>query len=151
MKKVLILLVCIIAGATIVPAKTVVPVKPQGASIGPKITIEIEIGRRKRDCKGLGICKISIDGKVTNWENEPSRARAVAWMEGGKLRVEFDKNTIESGTFQTFFAGDYFKMEEEFDLPAEVASALGISSYTIKTGNYPFAQSSEGNILPVTF
>lgn len=151
MKKVLILLVCIIAGTAIVPAKTVVPVEPQGASIGPKITIEIEIGRRKRECKGLGICNVSIDGKVINWGSEPSKARAVAWIEGGNLRVEFDKNTIESGTFQTFFASDYFKMEEEFDLPAEVASALGISSYTIKAGTYPFAQSAERNILPVTF
>ena len=71
-------------------------------------------------------------------------------MENGKLRMELNRNSLDSGTFSTYFGSGTFKMEEEFTLSAEAAAALGVSSYTIKAGTYTVSSESGSNTLSLS-
>ena len=117
---------------------------------GPKIVICIEIGRKRKGCTGFGICGIEIGVELSVPEN--NKVKANAWIDGGTLRVEFDKSTLTSDTYQTYFKSGVFKIEEDVDLASEVANALGISAYTIRAGEYNLAQlKTNPNMLTATF
>ena len=117
---------------------------------GPKVSICFEIGRKSRQCKGIGICSFQIDlGMVAPGEN---RVKANAWIESGRLNVSIDKTTLESNTYNTYFESGTFRMEENFELPKEVATAIGVNAYTIRTGNFYIVQSGvDANTLLLTF
>jgi len=121
--------------------------------VGPVITISIELGRKSKDCKRIGICRISVES-IEN-QSGPSgenTATGTAWIENGKLKIEFDRSSMTDATYQTHFASGKVQLEEDYVLPADVTTALGVRSYTIKTGAYKTSQlMKEDNILPVTF
>jgi len=134
------------------PAKAI-PV-PQADGLGPKITIIIEIGRKSKGCARFGFCDISgsVDLRSQPAPNGENTATGTAWMENGKLKIEFDRASMTDATYQTHFGTGRFQLEEDYALSSDVASALGVKSYTIKTGNYTVPQSTgESNILAVTF
>lgn len=115
-----------------------------------KIVICIELGRKRKGCTGLGICDIDvyIDGRAIN----NNQVKADAWMEGGKLQVNFDKSSMSYETYQTYFGTGSFKMEEDFVLPPEIVTALGINSYTVRTGNYAISLSTtNSDVVSATF
>ncbi len=126
---------------------------PQSDGLGPKITLTIELGRKSKGCKRIGICDISLDG-IENKSGPTSKntATGTAWIEDGRLKMEFDRSSMTDATYQTHFGSGKFQLEEDFVLPSNVSAALGVRSYTIKTGVYTISQSmTEDNSLPVTF
>jgi len=125
----------------------------QKEEVGPKITISIELGKKSKGCLKIGICRISFEGieRQSGPVNE-NKAVATAWISNGKLQIEFDRSSMTDATYQTHFGSGQFQLEEDFVLPAEVAFALGVRSYTVKTGRYPLPQStSESTMIPVIF
>ena len=120
---------------------------------GPILHFRIQIGRPKKKCSGFGICLIKVEVEPAPPPvEERGTARATGWVEGGRLYLEFERNSIESTTLQTYFGSGTFRMEEDYTLPTEVASALGVSAYTIKAGSYPITASGpDSETLPVAF
>lgn len=149
MKKLFILLLTAVIALPAIPAQARPIPKSPGYDVGPIITITVEFGRRKKGCKGLGICDITIDWGDPEPLVAPS-GTGKAWMENGKLRMELNRNSLDSGTFSTYFGSGAFKMEEEFTLSAEAAAALGVSSYTIKAGTYTVSSESGSNTLSLS-
>ncbi len=146
MKKLLIILCITIFALPPVPIRANRINSASEGEVGPIITITLIIGRPKKNCAGFGICDFSIDWGVER--KVPSNSGSgKAWIENGKLHLELNRASIESGTFSTYFGSDAFKMEEEYTLPDEVCAALGISSYTIKAGNYTITSESGNNTL----
>lgn len=87
------------------------------------ITIGVDVGRRSKDCLGLGICSITIDISL--------RARTVpsiGSIEDGKLHLVFGRELPESG--------DEFVVEEDIELGHDAARGLGHNSVTLKRGVY---------------
>ena len=116
---------------------------------GPIIHLTIELGRPKKGCTGFGICKFKVDFSSAP---TPATANGRGWIENGKLNVEIDRNSIESNTFKTYFESGTFRMEEDFTLPDDAAAALGVSGYTIKSGNYIIRSAAkDANVLSMTF
>ena len=126
---------------------------PQSDEVGPKITITIELGRKSKDCKRIGICKIGLESiENQSGSTGENTATGTAWIENGKLKVEFDRSSMTDATYQTHFGSAKFQLEEDYVLSSEVAAALGVRSYTIKTGAYTIPRlQGESNTLPVTF
>ena len=134
-------------------AKNITPA-PSIDGRGPKIKITIEVGRKSKNCERVAFCGISLE---TNIELRVApigekTATGTAWMANGKLVIDFDRYTMTDATYQTYFASGNFIMEEDFELPADVAAALGVRAYTVKTGSYTVpALRSETNTFSVTF
>lgn len=132
-------------------AKAVIP--SQKDEVGPKITVIIEFGKKSKGCLKIGICRFTIEDiqRQSGPVNE-NTAQATAWINNGKLQLEFDRSSMTDATYQTHFGSGQFQLEEDFVLPTDVAFALGVRSYTIKTGRYSLPQStSESTMIPVIF
>jgi hypothetical protein len=123
------------------------------ASAGPIITIQFEIGRVSKGCHGLGICKIT-KARI-NW-NENSTPNIVippdvvygnASVEKGKLNLSLPKNGMTKETAADYFGGEFFIIEEDFELPKEICDALSIPSYTIIKGKYKISKAQLNYLL----
>jgi hypothetical protein len=99
------------------------------------ITINLELGRKSRDCGGFGICKASIDIELD----------LVGGMsdDGGNVVLTFDKANYER-QMNNQFKGNQFTLEEDFAFDANIARALGQSSITAKKGTYPVTKTASG-------
>ena len=88
-------------------------------------------------------------------QSEPTgenTATGTAWIENGKLKIDFDRASMTNATYQTHFGNGNFQLEENYALPPDVASALGVRSYTLQTGKYAVPQSSgESNSILLNF
>ncbi|MBC7774099.1 MAG: hypothetical protein H7246_01570 [Phycisphaerae bacterium] len=147
------LLTCAFILSTFAAKAKAIPI-PQSDGLGPKITIIIEIGRKSKGCARFGFCDItfSLDYRSAPAPNGENTATGSAWMENGKLKIEFDRASMTNATYQTHFGSGYFQLEEDYVLPSDLAQALGVKSYTVKTGKYAVPQStSENSTVPVTF
>ena len=126
---------------------------PPTDGLGPKIKIGVEFGRKSKGCARIGICRITFEGiEQQAGPNGENTASGTAWIENGKLKIDFNRASMTDATFQTHFGNGNFQLEEDYVLPAEVASALGVRSYIVRTGKYLLPQSNgESSNLPVTF
>ena len=154
MKKVLLFTLGILLFISELQANTIPRVeKPSAEKTGPILKINIHLGRIKKGCTGFGLCdvKVSIDWSSTPVEGEETGSGS-AWMENGKLNIALDRSTMSATTLNTYFDGGTFRMEEDYELPEEAATALGIKAYTIRTGNYAIQRSgADGATLKITF
>lgn len=152
MKKIFLLFLVAVLSCPAMPVQARPVSKTPGydVGVGPIITITVEFGRRKKGCKGLGICDVTVDWGDPEPMVGPSGS-GKAWMENGKLHMELNRSSIEPGTFSTYFGSGVFTLEEEFTLSEGVASALGIAGYTVKAGNYTVTSESGSSTLSLTF
>ena len=152
MKKVLIFILLAVMALPVIPVRASSGVVDCKEEVSATINVTVYLGRKKKNCTGFGICEVSVEwGFKPAPGNDPRVAAGTASIENGRLQIAFNRSSIESNTFQTYFGENMIKMEEDFVLPAEVIAALGVNSYTIKAGTYTIGQSSDSNIMPVLF
>jgi hypothetical protein len=116
--------------------------------VGP--ILSIEFGRRKFGCTKFGICHLKYDDSDSlsvNPKTARKSARGTASVVAGKLTVEFFRSSMNPDTYNTFFEGEVFIVEEDFPVPTDVTTVLGLGSYTIKAGVYPVTKLSNQNLL----
>lgn len=117
-------------------------------AVGP--IISVEIGRRKFNCTRFGFCRGNYDPNI-KIENLPApvenKVFGAGSVVGKKLSMEFYRSSMTANTYDTYFGGDNFIVEEDFELPDDVSTVLGIKSYTIKAGIYPLIVLDNNNIL----
>jgi len=89
---------------------------------GPTIVITIAVGRKKCDCCGFGICKISIDISL----GERTKLALIEKCE--KAEIEFLERPRK--------LGDVLYVDSDVELPKEAAYALGYDSISILRGEY---------------
>ncbi len=105
----------------------------KSGSIG--IGVDIQVGRRTKDCTGWGICGVKI-----RVETDPT---AFIKYDGGEgtlmLTISEDYVRQTQPDKLKYFAGQrQFVMEEDFVLPSDVCAKIGAkSNTTIKAGRYP--------------
>jgi hypothetical protein len=112
------------------------------ATSGPIINFQVQIGRKSCNCCGFGICHFTISSVRWNQTSasktsvNPQEAFGTATIEAGKLKLVIPKDAMTRETASKCMSGEFFTVEEDFDLSKDVCKELGISSYTIKKGKY---------------
>jgi len=150
-----LLLVAITAAAF---ASNTLPVCTENG-IRPKLTIHIEFGRKSKGCRGIGICRysweFSYEGEKPEGYSTPitgNTATGTAWIENGRLNVEFDRVSMTDATYQAYFSTGDFIIIDDFEVPQESVSLFGLKGYTIKAGQYEVpALRSDTNTFTVIF
>jgi hypothetical protein len=114
---------------------------PHGA-VSPDVTtrglvITVEIGRPSQDCRGFGICGITI-GPLASARSVPT---AALWV-NGRLQLNFLSETPEKA--------DLLTIEKDIVLDSATSRALGYEQVTLRAGEYPVDYSSNphGQVSP---
>jgi hypothetical protein len=79
-----------------------------------EVDVELDLGRKKKGCSGLGVCKITgTIGKKGVLEGSSVLGRAVA--ENGQITsITFYKASMNPKTLSTYFSGSHFVVGENF-------------------------------------
>lgn len=100
-----------------------------------KVHAIIRFGIITRQCKGKGICSVTVDGP--DMENEQCNyAKAILSYSDPNLTISIVKASVESCTRMEFFSSNFFEVEEAFVIPSVVSNLLGIEEHTIAPGRY---------------
>lgn len=103
------------------------------------ITVNIEVGRRSRNCKGFGVCSITISTDFTE-----RSASAIGALKGNQLHLDF---TTEPQDREKTLV-----IDEPITLDEETARALGTHALMILPGAYPvdYSQNPNGSVVLAT-
>lgn len=103
----------------------------------PVITAEVIFGSPKKNCAGIGICKVSpVDNVATSM---PCRSvpTEIVRIKRNSLRLRVPMDGLCANLIDRQFRLGRFKMEEAFDLPDWLVVQLQLPAAHIKTGSYP--------------
>lgn len=93
---------------------------------------------RLRDCRGVGICEISIDDQAG--ADCKCCINAFARIDGptGRLLLHLDPNSLSTAVRKQHFGGGSFTVETAYPLPEVVSTSLKLPQGTrIGRGTYP--------------
>lgn len=100
-----------------------------------KVHATIRFGIITKQCKGKGICTVTVDGP--DMANEQcNQVKAILSCSGPNLTISIAKANIRSCTRREFFSSDFFEVEEAFIVPPGVSNLLGIEDYIVAPGRY---------------
>lgn len=118
------------------------PLQSTESSVGA--TIEIELGRKKKGCAGLGICSFSASSNISGIM-ETGKVGANLTIESGSVTaIEFDKKSMSASTIKKYFSNGVFVVDETVK-----ESGDGFIMY-IDKGKYKLQPSSRGFLLEVS-
>ncbi len=96
-----------------------------------KITITLDWGRKRKNCRGFGICKISITVEK-NYSDKSSIYTATNF--DGRLGLILSEENLKD--IEEYFGGEMIILEEDYILPEELIKALQLKQKIIKKGKY---------------
>lgn len=103
----------------------------------PVITAEVIFGSPKKNCAGIGICKVSPVDNVTTVMPCRSVRTEVASIKRNSLRLRVPMDGLCANVLDRQFRLGRFKMEETFELPRWLVAQLQLAATHIKAGSYP--------------
>ncbi|MNY09248.1 hypothetical protein D3C86_1421550 [compost metagenome] len=104
----------------------------------PRLTIEVDFGRRSRGCTGFGVCSVVITLELNFF--------LATTNERGNLVLEANARGLEA--VRSHFGSNTITVEEDYKLSADVTKQLGLpSDYTIRAGRYTLAADGNGNYV----
>ena len=110
---------------------------------GPTVVIRVELGRKSKDCKGVGICDVKFG-------LERSAGNATGHINNDdEFILEIDASKFSSQELKEHLNGKSFTMGESFKLPKKICNKLGVNSYTIAKGKYKVKK--KGKIHTIVF
>ncbi len=108
---------------------------PQRTYSGHKIRTDVVLGSPSSNCSGVGICRVMAQG-----ENQDLKCpRVAAWMsitEEGRLRMEFEKDSMESRYMKRHFRWLLFQVFEPYLVPYTLLRSTKLEQRTIHPGIY---------------
>ena len=105
-----------------------------------RVSIDVDFGRRSRDCRGFGVCSVTITIEFSFFQATTN--------ERGNLVLEANQRGLEQ--VRNHFGSNTITVEEDYVLPADTAKQLGLASgYTIRAGRYTLADNGSGNFVTV--
>lgn len=103
-----------------------------------RLTLEIDFGRRSRDCNGFGVCRMVLTLEINFF--------SVTTNDRGNLVLEANSRGLE--VVRSFFGSNTITVEEDYVVPAEITKPLGLApGYTIRAGKYTLAADRSGNFV----
>lgn len=103
----------------------------------PIIIAEVIFGSPKKNCAGIGICKVSpVDNATTVMPCRSVRTE-IAGVRNNSLRLRVPMDGLCANLIDRQFRLGRFKMEEAFELPEWLVAQLQLPASRIKAGSYP--------------
>lgn len=122
-----------------------IPLHVKRVRIVQKIKSDLVLGSPSSGCQGVGICQmINIAQEITC--KCPRIGAQIGLSEDGRLRIYFQKSTVDLRVLKRHFNWGLFQVIEPYKVPEFVSNGLDITSYTIQPGIYP-AWESEDTII----
>jgi hypothetical protein len=121
------------------------PVKSEHKSIDKKskilgVTITLDIGRRKKNCEGIGICRVVISAELAVRGNDELPSLSYVANGNGTLTFNIPTSylkTTQPDKWKSLNGQSQFIVEEDYTLPWDVSSKLGShETLTVKAGSY---------------
>lgn len=112
------------------------------AALQGAVPAEVDFGSpRNPDCLNFGICRINYwNGKAMSLMPSCCPNRAIGfvrrWEQNG-IELIFPKGNMAPATLEKHFGSGWFKVMDAYELPADLASKLGLSRFTFEPGRYP--------------
>ncbi|WP_417352796.1 hypothetical protein [Flavobacterium alkalisoli] len=103
------------------------------------ISIKIDFGRVSKDCKGFGVCDVTID---IDWNLDLS---VISFGSARSTTGKFDLYLTPRGYEEVvrYFGKEAIVLEENLKLADDVCDKLGLSrGYTLKAGTYNLTRTS---------
>jgi len=100
------------------------------------VDVEVIFGTPKRNCDGVGICRlIAVEFVRVRWKCPSARA----WLftgPTGTVCLRFDCQRLPQEYLERYFKDQIFRVEEDFPISKAMISTLKISPFTIVSGKY---------------
>ncbi len=103
----------------------------------PFIVAEVIFGSPKKNCAGIGICKVSPVDNMSTTLPCRSVSTEIASIKSNAVRLRLRMDGLCSNLIDRQFKHGRFKMEEAFELPLWLVDKLKLSASHIKAGSYP--------------
>lgn len=104
------------------------------------LAIEIEFGESKRNCAGLGICRIDIYNPKKKNENNCQISRAeltTSGLRSEKIIIAFHKSTLCAKAYKQYFSSAFFWVNQCYEIKNSIRLALQTKRQSIRAGCYP--------------
>ena len=118
----------------------------QDAYSGQKVRAEVVLGSPSANCSGVGICRVMAYGDDTKIQC-PKVATWVRITKEGKLRFEFEKDSMEGRFMRRHFRWLLFQVFEPYVVPRAVLGPLKFEARTIQPGIYSVVETSDRFIV----
>ncbi len=103
------------------------------------ISIKVDFGRKKKNCRGFGICSITVDIDIDFPLPFPYASNGGAGMASsvkGNLVLDIDKSSMTVETMARFLSEDTFEVDEDFTISRDLMKSLGLRNAVVKAGTY---------------
>lgn len=98
--------------------------------------VEVIFGTPKRNCDGVGICRLLAAEFVrVRWKCPSARAYLYP-ISGGGVCLRFDRQRLPQEYQDRYFRDQIFRVEEDFHIPQSLISVINMTSFTIVSGEY---------------
>lgn len=111
-----------------------------------KIRTDVVLGSPSANCSGVGICRVMAQGENT----ETKCPRVATWVsvtKEGKIRFEFEKDSMEGRYMRRHFRWLLFQVFEPCLVPYNLLRSTKIEQRTIRPGIYQVWDSGERLIV----
>ncbi len=109
--------------------------RPQIAHSVHKIRTDVVLGSPSANCSGVGICRVMAQGENADVKC-PRVATWVSVTEEGKMRFEFEKDSMEGRFMRRHFRWLLFQVFEPYLVPYHLLKSSKIEQRTIQPGIY---------------
>lgn len=113
----------------------------------PFIVAEVIFGSPKKNCAGIGICKVSPVDNISTTLPCRSVSTEIASIKSNAIRLRLRMDGLCSNLIDRQFKHGRFKMEEAFELPLWLVDELQLAARQIKAGQYPVSFEEEHIVI----
>ena len=102
---------------------------------GHKVRAEVVLGSPSANCAGVGICRVMALGENAGLSC-PTVPALISITEEGKLRLEFQKSSMEGRFMRRHFRWSLFQVFEPYLVPYHILGHTKLEQRTIRPGIY---------------
>jgi hypothetical protein len=107
-----------------------------------EVDVEVDFGRKKKGCSGLGVCGVILSTGITGiMEGSGSRATLTV-KDGVATGINFHRNSMSNETMKKYFAGKAFVIEEDFT--TTIMDKEKKYTLNLKAGKFEIKKSKNG-------
>ncbi|MEQ1746398.1 MAG: hypothetical protein ABMA02_13295 [Saprospiraceae bacterium] len=111
-----------------------------------KVRTDVVLGSPSANCSGVGICRVMAQGEMAEIHC-PKVATWVSLTKEGKMRFEFEKNSMDGRYMRRHFRWMLFQVFEPCLVPYSLMKSAKIQQRTIRPGIYQVWESEERLIV----
>lgn len=111
-----------------------------------RLDARFELGRQSRNCRGFGICSVTVDGSIEEPITNTSVDATVTFDDGVATSVEFHTEALDPETYKEYFADAIFTIGETFKQTLKEKKLRIL----LKKGKYKLRKTKTGFLLEVS-